>query len=471
MSVRLSKNGFSFAITIAIAIAASGCGSCRGGNAPTPVGGTSVDIGIAGGAKATLRYGRATTSADGLDIILTADPTSCGQPVNEGSTYARVLVGAGPGGNFFAGRAIGVEVTFAIADKKTSAAPFHSTLTLEPFELQDGGKLKGTVAFEGRGKPRGYGHGGFEIEICKKTPLPDGAAQPASVSGPVKGSYGDHAFDSGTALIELSESNDGPPYLDSVYFFPEKGVTCGLRGDHLTNALRIHQFASAQGDVRWKQAQPASASFVFPEDGQPKDHAFGGRFHPAWIQFDALEHKRGTTAKGSMHVDALVVPGTETTPAKIEGTFEATVCPWANDDEETSGSSVVFAVGDLGGAEQTATHARVRPLAGGMELVVSTGESTCKAADQQEKLGDALVAQLAGTQPGAAKVEGARVLSQGKEARDATSGLSVTLDAVEWREFAHVRGHVSWKDGAASVVGAFDAIVCPDRFGSTASSK
>ena len=467
------RRAWAFSILCACAFAATGCGSCRGGNAPTPAGGTSVDISIDGGGKATLRYGKATTSADGLDVFLTSDPTTCGAPVTEGSTYLRMLVGAGPGGAFFAGRAIGVEITFSIAGKTTSSAPFHSTLTLEPFELQDRGKLKGTVAFEGRGKPRGYGHGPFEIEICKKNALPEGYAQtePGAVSGPVKGSFGDHAFEAGTALVELSEPNDGPPYIDSVYFFPERGLTCGQRGDHLVNALRIHQFASAKGDARWKEAQPAAASFVFPENDQPKDHAFGGRFHPAWIRFDALEHVRGTTAMGAMHVDALVVPGAETTPAKIEGTFEAFVCPWANDDEDTTGSSVVFAVGDLGGAEVTATHARVRPLAEGMELIVSSEEGTCKAAETQDGLGDALIAELGAVKPGTATVVTARVLSQGKDPRDASKGLEVTLDPFVWREYSHVKGRVSWKDGGASVVGAFDAEVCPDRFGSTASAK
>lgn len=458
-----------FAFASMLAFVGGGCESCKGGKAPTAVGGTSVDVAIEGAGRAQLKYGRAATFGDGIEVFFTPQPLACGAPVTQGSTYVRFAVGAGPGGRFFSGHPMGVEITAAIGATRTTAASFHSSLMLEPFELKEGARLKGNLSFQGRGKPKAAGHGGFEIEICRTVPLPEGAAQPDSVSGPVRGHWGDRGFSSGSAIVELAEPNDGPRYLDSIYFFEEKGVTCGTRGDHVQNALRIYEMPTADVDASWKEPQPASARWVFLDQGAPREHVFEGRLHPAWVRFDALEHRRGTTAKGALYVDSLQLPGTTITPAKIEGTFEAFVCPWANDDEPTAGSTVELVAKD---GKAPATHARVRPLVKGLELVISTEESRCKAADdQKDDLGVAVVVRISEPKSGPASVVSARAMAQGKEPRDVTSLTEVTLDPFEWRELAHVRGRIVVRDALLSASGSFDAPICLDRFGSTASGK
>jgi len=55
-------------LVVFVTCALAGCGSCRGGNAPSPMGGTSVDVAIEGATNATIRYGKATIADDGIEV-------------------------------------------------------------------------------------------------------------------------------------------------------------------------------------------------------------------------------------------------------------------------------------------------------------------------------------------------------------------------------------------------------------------
>ncbi|GAC1541535.1 MAG: hypothetical protein NVS3B10_06070 [Polyangiales bacterium] len=459
-----------------------GCGSCTGGGAPPTT--TRVELSIEAGrpgepgqagkpaASGTALYGKANTVRDGLDVILTAHPTSCRDAVGEGSTYVRFQLAPGPGGTFFVGHRVGVEVTVAIGARKSSAAAFQSAVDLEPFALREGERLRGAVSFEGHGTPKTSGGGRFDVEICKKQPIPPEAAQPTAVDGPVAGKHGDRSFSGRSAIVELREPQDGPRYVEALEVFPDAHLTCGTRNRALGRELRLSELGAASpGRDEVHAPQPAAAVLhVIDPPATPRELRFEGRLRPAWIRFDALEFERGTRARGALFVDALALPqAAPIDAARIGGTFEALVCPWADDDPPTPTSAVDVTVGIDALRALHAAHARAIVVPGGLDLVLTADDHPCRDAATKPEA-PALVVRVATPRgPGKQAVSRSSWLAMGAAPLDALAATSVELTSFALVEYAHVRGQLHL-DGALRGGGAFDAIVCEDENGAIAAA-
>lgn len=296
------------------------------------------------------KYGR-TTGFGSLRIELSNEKLKCkgGNPSDDAYTLSFEL-SAGPDGKFFTGYPIGVPITFnhqRIKLKSTYVRPQFVNLKVDPFELKEGEKIKGSLSFEHKyiemkgddKKDWKYtADGDFELEVCddpfggyKRVKQPLAAEAP---EGDVAGKFGGEAFKAKTALVIVrKDSWLKKEYIDSIEFYSADDIDCKNQWSdgHKSAYFYVTDIGGVgEGNIFKGTKQPAQPWYSAPKGkgSTPSLKSFGysgGR--RAWVQLDNIDFKNGATIKGAVFAES--APDTSAKPedmGKIGGTFTAKVC-------------------------------------------------------------------------------------------------------------------------------------------------
>lgn len=270
-------------------------------------------------------------SAGGVDYLwLSTAEIKCGDEAAEDVTTLSMTVGKGPGGKHFAPGPIAVVVE--PANSKTEFAigtQMYGVLTLDNTEWKAGNKVKGTlkIADVSKDKKEYKGSGSFEANVCE---VAEGdatrfAATPETAdAGPVSGTFGGTKWTYKSAVAKMSHDDETNIDRITSLEFSDADINC----DNWSNAggrvrFAVNGFGGASSkDIFLGKPQMASASWSEKTGKQWFMHG------SSWVKFDALELKKGSTAKGSLYSEseAELVKEKPQGAGKMSGTFTATVC-------------------------------------------------------------------------------------------------------------------------------------------------
>ena len=293
------------------------------------------------------KFGRAQFSYGSLHVTLSTEKIGCAWATPGDEAYQVDFdLAPGPGGTYYAGHAIGTQVTWnssRLKLRQLSAGPHQTRLSVDPFVAKDGEHIKGTLAFDAATKivrPDGTrvdyeyrGRGAFDVSICPSYSGSMTGLDPLSPTaglGPVKGTYGGRAFTAASALAFVQKDwTTGAAYLESIEFYAAPTAGCS---DRWTLASSTdHLVARAIGGSGTKFTvtgpQPMEPAFSVPKTsgglGYPR--WFGTYQRRGWIKLDALDLKSGATVTGELVAES--APGSKADETgKMSGHFTAKVC-------------------------------------------------------------------------------------------------------------------------------------------------
>lgn len=264
------------------------------------------------GNRHELRHGKARFEERQLIIRLTDQPGPCGATLGAPWTAALSLeIPPGPGGRFFAGSPTGVRAFGVADDARIEIAPSDAIVTLEPFELTKGARVRGQLELPAGG-------GGFEAEVCAVESTV-GALPTEAPNEPVAGILDGRPFRAKKALVYLAK--DEPARLEHLRLSQDEQATCtDFRSSTQSPSLYFTQIGgSGARHPLLHTPQPAWVAAVH----LPIERSYQVGRMPAWIRFDDLAFAPGARVTGVLVIEQVVE---KEPPTRIAGRFEAEVC-------------------------------------------------------------------------------------------------------------------------------------------------
>jgi hypothetical protein len=297
-------------------------------------------------ARFELRHGHASFEDDTLTLRLTGEPVACsarpelvGRPPAMGATLT-VRIASGPGGHFFAGHAVGFNMTFepARTGAGSSSPELLSSeglwapvvaLALQPSTWNAGDRVRGTIEGDQDRIGGTAIRGAFDVELCNdahdRRPLP--VTAPAT---PVRGNLGDTPLVPRTvyALIQHHTAfhrthpgavqhvrHGGIPEIGFLVFYAQPNVPCPKVSEVLAQPPMIYlrNLGGTSAERMLGGPQPADAVVTHGD----RDVGW-----PAWFQLDSFTYTAGAKLTGSLWAGSSV-PGGQ---GQFAGRFEAIVC-------------------------------------------------------------------------------------------------------------------------------------------------
>ncbi len=299
------------------------------------------------GQKLEFKYGR-TSTWGGLHLELSTEKVACKGTLPDEAYTIGFDVPAGPGGKFYAGGDIGVQLYLnnqRIKLKQTYVPAAFTKIHLEEFKLKDGEKIKGSLEFDTKyiemkgddKKEWKYQAGGdFEITICEDydnfKKVKGGALEDKAPSGDVSGEHGGEKFEYKTALVIVQKDfNMKKEYVYSVEFYPDADVSCSSRWDDQKKHAYFFVDYLGGSSVTYNfkgSPQPATAHMSYPKKGGGlsnwKSFGYSGGARAA-IKFDKLSFENGDKVSGSVWAESSSDAKADE-KGKIGGKFEGKVC-------------------------------------------------------------------------------------------------------------------------------------------------
>ncbi len=294
-----------------------------------------------------LKFGRAQFSYGSLHVTLSTEKIGCAWATPGDDAYQiNFDLAPGPGGTYFAGHAIGTQVSWTSSRLKlrqSHAGPHQTKIVVDSFVPKDGERIKGTVAFDTAAKivrPDGTrvdyeyrGRGAFDVSICPGTSgslTGLDALSPVATIGPVKGTYGGRPFVATTALAFVQKDwTTGAAFLESIELYAGPPVTCADRWSKAASTERLVVRAIGGGGTKFvlTGTQPMEPAFNVPKPagGTGYPRLFGSYQRRGWIKLDALDVSSGATLKGELVAESAAGSKADET-GKMSGQFAAKVC-------------------------------------------------------------------------------------------------------------------------------------------------
>jgi hypothetical protein len=314
-------------------------------------GGTPTVFANIEGRPLQFRYGKAYATSDTLHIVLSTEKTACTfAPGTEEAYRIRFELTPGPGGRFFTGTPTGVGANFESRKTRlaiTAADPYLVTATVDPFVLKSGSHIRGRLEFDvklvktkaDRSKQayQSKGAGFFDVEICDDAGVLAAlkGQPPDAPDGEVAGTFAGQRFVFKTAIANVwHDPDNAQDFIDSIVFFPVSGINCANQWDQRdkVNLFMVRSIGGAGSRQRFTGSpQPASASFFIPKlaadvnDATDSIYFFGGGAERAWVRFDKLDFKAGSSVTGTVYADSREGSKIEE-EGRIGGRFRAKVC-------------------------------------------------------------------------------------------------------------------------------------------------
>lgn len=267
----------------------------------------------------------------GIDYLwLSTAEIKCGEEGLGDITTLNIGVGKGPGGKHFAPGPIAASVGLTNHNIEFALTDLYGVLTLDNTEWKAGNKVKGTLKITdvGKDKKEYTGTGSFEASVCD---VAEGdaaryAATPETAdAGFVSGTLGGAKWTAKSAIAKMQ--HDADKNIDELTSleFSDGDITCDnwtSSGGHIRFSVNGLDGTNSR-NVFLGTPQMASAASWSEKDG--KQHFMNGS---SWVKFDALELKKGSTAKGSLYSESDAAGAKEHPDGagKMSGTFTATVC-------------------------------------------------------------------------------------------------------------------------------------------------
>ena len=273
----------------------------------------------------------AFSTIDGADRLVFSTATTRGtcadpNPSYDGETndFVDVTIELPIGRGYF-GAPVPVDVQMFVHKKGSEALPFslpmrHAILTLDEGKFEAGGTLGGRLEIDDAStNDKVTVDGRFAAPIDDSVKEYGGPKLPSKVDGPAQVKGIDDPFAVRSTLVMISDS-EGEPHVESIIFHSQE-ATCDTDFPKAKHALAFGVPLPVKGKTTGL-AVPGF-NFWFSNDLAPamKDV----RIAQSWVRFDALRLEKGTKAKGSV---ALSISRANDEPLVLNGTFEATVCPF-----------------------------------------------------------------------------------------------------------------------------------------------
>jgi hypothetical protein len=274
----------------------------------------------------------------GFRLIVAARAIACDSPLGAQPTDTSLEVDLPvPLAPDLAGRSIGVPM---VVGTGPAASPTWShafgvrdaDVTLEPFTLEVGGRLRGRLRLDARGFVDGEVRraslaGSFDATICSFPAEATAIAQPSTTpTGPIAGTVAGEPFAVARAFAHVSASEiDERPHVERIDLVRSTDVTCegtlDVAGLVRRGSVALGEMSGAgPGPLRLESRAPASAMFL----GEGWSSIDGdGR---AWITWHAVSFTPGEHVRATVVVDGEAgndVRG----PTHLEGQLDAVVCP------------------------------------------------------------------------------------------------------------------------------------------------
>jgi len=288
------------------------------------------------GRRFTLKKSRAKFNYRGdLSISLEAEHTTADGKTRTIDVGATLL--PGPGGSFYAGRTIGVALGFSGEPKLKDSFSLRSgatRLSLQPFALKAGTRIRGTLEFDARSsriqagttKYRYRAAGTFDIPLEGK--IPSGGKYPSKLSNKwVQGTVAGKPFigKSATALVFHGFGNDKE--VKEITVWEEADVPClskkrrrGIEFDSRVSPGGLR----ANGDPH-----PVPYADVHHAEGKVQEVSL--QLVNAWIEIDRVGARAGDRIVGRVYLKSRPFEdGKNDDVVEVSGRFDAKVCVVGN---------------------------------------------------------------------------------------------------------------------------------------------
>jgi hypothetical protein len=210
------------------------------------------------GKKYEFKYGHAKPNNDNIDVTLSTEKLPCDKwKVSDDGFTLEFHIGPGTDGKFFADQKVGTQLYWNSPTRKfkrSFAYGYETGLTLSPFKLESGEKVKGTLEFDASyndfsdpTKKFAYkGAGKFEIDLCSSNnDYKTLKALPAAKSDDVAGTWGTDKFQAKVAYAYVSkDAYSKEQYLREIYFFENDKVACDQYVKSETGAAPLRRLKS-----------------------------------------------------------------------------------------------------------------------------------------------------------------------------------------------------------------------------------
>jgi hypothetical protein len=303
-----------------VATDAPTAGSAAVVDGPAPPAGPTNVVGTVGGEPLTFKHANVIPNDSGIGIQLFPSKVDCA--TRWADVYVAIRLPPGRDGRYFSGQTLPPQTTVYAAkgDDNRYDVTALSTLTLDEFELQEGGKIKGTLEVQHKRKDGDVEvklAGRFEAEICR---VPSPVDVPPVATTPATGKLGSASFTHKSAVLVMAHDEGNQiDHADTLYLYTKPGVNCDTdrtdrakTGDH----VRVWGFGGVSSKVKTTGA-------IIPANAGVEDKTGNMNLADAnaWVQFDEVALEVNGPAKGTMMID-----GGGRNGARVSGTFSAIVC-------------------------------------------------------------------------------------------------------------------------------------------------
>jgi hypothetical protein len=292
------------------------------------------------------KFGHAKPDNDNIDITLSTEKFPCDKwKTGDDAFTIEFKIGPGTDGKFFAGSKVGAQLYWNSETRKFKrnfAYAYETGLTISPFKLESGEKIKGTLDFNAPyndfsdpTKKFNYkGAGKFEVELCSSdNDYKTLKALPAFKSDDVAGNWGTDKFESKVAYAYVSkDAYSKEAYVREIYFFENDKVACDeyIKSETLKNEkyLYISGIGGSGEKHKWEGNQPAEGHFSIPVKGKDLGNSHYLHDGRVVVKLDTISYKKGGKISGSL--TAKTATGNYDGEGEFNGKFEAKVCnePW-----------------------------------------------------------------------------------------------------------------------------------------------
>jgi hypothetical protein len=268
-----------------------------------------------------LRHGYATLTDDGVALRWNDEDATCPArllpaDVSVGTGQVTAVMPAGPGGKYFANRALKVHVNEVLAPS-APVAQDDTWLSLQPFEARAGAHVRGSLQF-GRDR-NAQGGGPFDLVVCADQRTDCSVLPEHAPDVPVAGTVGGSTWTLPNVKVVVERSGPNEPLeLKEILFFHMMSMSCR----HWKPSLVGARVSVESRESRWAELKghPIPARLV-----QKNGHAVtvGG-----FLMVDTLDLTT-RRARGELLARRASFDGS---PLELAGRFDAEIClPEATD--------------------------------------------------------------------------------------------------------------------------------------------